>query len=129
VKSCGPPPGASAAARRRETGRRADRQGTQAALPPLRPPPPAPCSPEALGELPRPLAARLIWWQPAEQSPRHPDRVIAQVLELGTFEDGQRLRQSLGDGLLAQVLQRAEPGWLSPRSWTYWAAETRPGRL
>jgi hypothetical protein len=52
--------------------------------------------------------------------------VIAQVLELGTFEDGQRLRQSLGDGRLAQVLQRAEPGWLSPRSWTYWAAETRP---
>jgi hypothetical protein len=129
VKSCGPPPGASAAARRRETGRRADRQGTHAALPPLRPPPPAPCSPEALGELPRPLAARLIWWQPAEQSPRHPDRVIAQVLELGTFEDGQRLRQSLGDGRLAQVLQRAEPGWLSPRSWTYWAAETWPGRL
>ncbi len=66
------------------------------------------------------MAARLIWWQPAEQSPRHPDRVIAQVLELGTFEEGQRLRQSLGNGRLARVLQRAEPGWFSTRSWNCW---------
>ncbi|MCS5699572.1 hypothetical protein NZK32_11035 [Cyanobium sp. FGCU-52] len=36
---------------------------------------------------------RLICWQPAEQSQQHPDRVIAQLL------------------------QRAEPGWFSPRSW------------
>lgn len=46
--------------------------------------------------------------------------MIAQVLELGTFEEGQRLRQALGDGRLAQVLQRAEPGWLSPRSLICW---------
>jgi hypothetical protein len=42
--------------------------------------------------------------------------VIAQVLELGTFEDGEGLRHALGDGRLAQVLQRAKPGWFSPRS-------------
>ncbi|MFN9618414.1 MAG: hypothetical protein ACK55X_01715 [Synechococcaceae cyanobacterium] len=59
-------------------------------------PPSAACSPEEVRELLRPLAARLIWWQSAQQSLRHPDRVIAQVL------------------------QRAEPGWFSPRSWTYW---------
>jgi len=45
---------------------------------------------------------------------------IAQVLDLGTFEAGQRLRQVLGDRRLAQVLQRAEASWLSPRSWNYW---------
>ncbi len=83
-------------------------------------PPPLACNPAELRELLRPMAARLIWWQPAEHSLHHPDRVIAQVLELGTFEDGQRLRQVLGDGRLAQVLQRAEPGWFSPRSWNYW---------
>ncbi|MEB3201079.1 MAG: hypothetical protein VKK62_11210 [Synechococcaceae cyanobacterium] len=66
------------------------------------------------------FAARLIWWQPVEQSLRHPDRVIAQVLELGTFEEGEQLRRALGDGRLATVLQQAEPGWFSPRSWTYW---------
>jgi hypothetical protein len=83
-------------------------------------PPSAACSPEELRELLRPLAERLIWWQSAQQSLRHPDRVIAQVLEMGTFEDGEGLRQALGDRRLAQVLQRAEPGWFSPRSWTYW---------
>ena len=31
---------------------------------------------EELRELLRPLAARLIWWQSAQQSLRHPDRVI-----------------------------------------------------
>jgi hypothetical protein len=45
----------------------------------------------------RPLAAQLIWWQPVEDSPRNPARVIAQVLDLGTFEAGQRLRQLLGE--------------------------------
>ncbi|MFM7393411.1 MAG: hypothetical protein ACKO22_03380, partial [Cyanobium sp.] len=40
-----------------------------------------------------------------EQSPRHPARVIAQVMELGDFDS---------------VLQRAQPGWFSPRSWTCW---------
>jgi hypothetical protein len=62
----------------------------------MRPSPSAACSPEELRELLRPLAAGLIWWQPAEQSLRHPDRVIAQVL------------------------QRAEPSLFSPRSWNYW---------
>ncbi len=71
-------------------------------------PPPASCSPAELHELLRPLAARLIWWQPAKQSLSHSDRVIAQVLELGTFEAGQSLRQTLGDGRWVQVLQRAE---------------------
>jgi hypothetical protein len=36
---------------------------------------------------------------------RQPDRVIAQVLEFGDFDS---------------VLRRAQPGWFSPRSWSYW---------
>lgn len=67
-----------------------------------------------------PMAARLIWWQTPEQSLRQPDRVIAQVMELGDFDTVMQLRQALGDRRLASVLQRAEPGWFSPRSWNYW---------
>lgn len=44
---------------------------------------------------------------PVEQALNHPDRVIAQVMDLG-------------DQRLAQVLLHAEAGWFSPRSWTYW---------
>ncbi|MFM7548003.1 MAG: hypothetical protein ACKO8I_03855, partial [Cyanobacteriota bacterium] len=71
-------------------------------------------------ELLSPMATQLIWWQPAEQALRHPGRVIAQVMDIGTFEMAQLLRQGLGDRRLAQVLQQAEAGWFSPRSWTYW---------
>jgi hypothetical protein len=66
------------------------------------------------------MAAQRIWWQPADVSLRNRDRVIARVLELGTFEAGQRLRVVLGDRHLARVPQRAEAGWFSPRSWNDW---------
>ena len=72
------------------------------------------------------LAARLIWWEPADWAQRHPERVIAQVMELGTFEDVQRLRHALGDERLRAVLTQAQPGWFSPRSWTYWHRKLMP---
>lgn len=50
--------------------------------------PPDPPSPAELNDLLLPLASQLIWWQPADVSLRNPDRVIAQVLDLGTFEAG-----------------------------------------
>lgn len=78
-----------------------------------------PPSSTELEDLLRPLAAQLIWWQPADVSLRNRDRLSAQVLELGTFEAGQRLRQVIGDRRMAQVLQQAEAGWFSPRSWNY----------
>lgn len=79
--------------------------------------PPTPAEERALLE---PLAARLIWWQPAQESLCRPERVIAQVMELGDYEAVLQLRRALGDRRLCQVLRQAEPGWFSPRSWTYW---------
>jgi hypothetical protein len=77
-------------------------------------------TPEQEQALLQPLAARLIWWQSAQQSLGRPDRVIAQAMELGDFDSVLHLRQVLGDRRLAAVLRRAQPGWFSPRSWTYW---------
>ena len=82
--------------------------------------PPGLATAEAEKELLRPMAARLIWWQPPEQALRRPERVIAQVMDIGDFDTLQQLRRRLGDGRLAQVLQQAEAGWFTPRSWTYW---------
>jgi len=84
------------------------------------PEPADPPSPAALDDLLRPMAAQLIWWQPADVSLRNRDRLSAQVLELGTFEAGQRLHQVIGDRRMAQVLQRGEAGWFSHRSWIDW---------
>jgi len=80
----------------------------------------APATPDQERALLEPLAARLIWWQSAEESLRQPDRVIAQVMDIGDFDSVLRLRQVLGDPRLAAVLRRAQPGWFSPRSWNYW---------
>lgn len=82
--------------------------------------PPVPATPDQEQALLQPLAARLIWWQSPQQSLRRPDRVIAQAMEFGDFDSVLRLRQVLGDRRLAMVLQCAQPGWFSPRSWTYW---------
>ena len=82
--------------------------------------PSEPASPAQVETLLRALAARLIWWQSPEDSLRHPDRVVAQVMDLGDFESVSQLRRVLGDQRLSEVLKRAEAGWFSPRSWTYW---------
>ena len=80
----------------------------------------APATPDQERALLELLAARLIWWQSAEESLRQPDRVIAQVMDIGDFDSVLRLGQVLGDPRLAAVLRRAQPGWFSPRSWNYW---------
>ena len=82
--------------------------------------PPAPPTPNQERALLEPLTARLIWWQPAEDSLRHPDRVIARVMDIGEYDAVLRLRRELGDRRLTSVLRKAQAGWFSPRSWTYW---------
>jgi hypothetical protein len=62
-------------------------------------------------ELLRPMAARLIWWQPPEQALRLPERVIAQVMDIGDFDTELQLLRRLWDRRLAEVLQGAEAGW------------------
>lgn len=77
-------------------------------------------APMTLAELLAPYAARYIWWEPAHLAMRRPQRVIAQVMDLGDFEDANRLLAEAGRLALRDALERAEPGWFSPRSWHYW---------
>lgn len=66
------------------------------------------------------FADKYIWWQPPEVAVKDRHRVIAQVMNLGTFEDVQALRRQTGDMELKQALQEARPGEFSERSWNYW---------
>jgi hypothetical protein len=66
------------------------------------------------------FASRYIWWRDAE--PPAADRIIAQVLNLGTFEDVRRLEGAYAPQALRGVMLRAQPGWISPRSWSFWRA-------
>jgi hypothetical protein len=66
------------------------------------------------------LASRYIWWKTPEEAVRLPKRVMAQVMELGTYEDVLQLTQTAGQPALKNVIQTAEAGWFSPESWHFW---------
>ena len=66
------------------------------------------------------LASTYIWWKTPEEALRYPDLLLAQVMDIGTFEDIQNLVRLLGEERLASVLRHAEPGWFRPQSWAYW---------
>lgn len=49
-----------------------------------------------------------------------PERVIAQVMNLGDYDDVQWLAEQVGDDVLCDVLTHAEAGQFNARSWAYW---------
>lgn len=66
------------------------------------------------------LAPAYIWWKKPEEALRYPYRLIAQIMDMGTFEDVQALVAELGTDRLASVVRQAEIGWFRPQSWSYW---------
>lgn len=71
---------------------------------------------EILGQ----FAAKYIWWKTPGEALQYPDRVIAQVMDIGDYGDVQRLVAHVGDEYLREVLARAEIGQFTARSWAYW---------
>lgn len=66
------------------------------------------------------LARRYNWWEKPEQAMDFPFRIIAQVMNIGVFEDIRRMAAALGDECLRYVIGHAEAGQFNPRSWHYW---------
>lgn len=66
------------------------------------------------------LGQKYLWWRPINDSPFSKDRVIAQIMNLGTYDDILQLEAALGQASLVEVMLHAEPGWLSDRSWEFW---------
>ena len=80
----------------------------------------------------RPLAVRYVWWKSADDALRYPDRVVAQVMNMGSFEDVQLLGLIVSEDDLRSVLNRAGAGEFNPRSWHYWHYRlglSRPGEV
>ncbi len=74
----------------------------------------------ATTDLMRDLASRYIWWQSADDAIAWPDRIIAQVMNLGDHDDVLALIEVVGEDRLRGVLRAAEIGQLNPKSWAYW---------
>ncbi len=66
------------------------------------------------------LARRLIWWKPPAETLDRPERLIAQVMTLGTWDDIQTARRQWGDDGFRRVLALPPPGVFDKRSWNYW---------
>ena len=68
----------------------------------------------------KPLASKYIWWKTPEEAVVMPERVIAQVMNIGDYSDVQALASQVGDKVLRDVLTHAEAGQFNERSWAYW---------
>ena len=68
----------------------------------------------------KPLARKYLWWKTPDEAVAYPERLIAQVMNIGDFADVAALAAQLGDETLRDVLRHGEAGQFSARSWTYW---------
>ena len=66
------------------------------------------------------MAKKYIWWEAPKDAVEFPDRVIAQVMNLGDWPDVQQLVSHAGEPRLPAVVTHAEAGWFTARSWHYW---------
>lgn len=66
------------------------------------------------------LAEKYVWWKTPAEALAYPQRIIAQVMNIGDYGDVQALAERVGDGRLRQCVQDAEIGQFNARSWTYW---------
>jgi hypothetical protein len=71
-------------------------------------------------ELLEKFARKYIWWKTPEDAIARPERIVAQVMNIGDYDDVQALVHQAGLPYLCKVLTHAEAGQFDPRSWTYW---------
>lgn len=66
------------------------------------------------------LSRKYLWWEPVGDVPHSENRILAQAMNLGTFDDIVLLEQIIGKARLVDLMRRSEPGWFSDRSWEFW---------
>jgi hypothetical protein len=66
------------------------------------------------------MAAKYLWWKQNPDGVAQPERIVAQVMNIGDYQDVQTLVKVIGDAYLKQVLANAEAGQFNERSWAYW---------
>jgi hypothetical protein len=66
------------------------------------------------------FARKYVWWKTPEDAIARPERIVAQVMNIGDYDDVQSLVHQAGVPYLCEVLTHAEAGQFNARSWTYW---------
>jgi len=66
------------------------------------------------------MSLKYIWWLSPKEASYSPFRVLAQVMNIGTFEDVYKISTAFGDTSLKDVITHAQPGQFDKKSWSYW---------
>ena len=66
------------------------------------------------------IAARIIWFEPAEKALGEPARFLAYAMRYATHEDMKAIRAHISDDDFRAAIDAAPPGVVDPRSWAYW---------
>lgn len=66
------------------------------------------------------LARRLFWWKSPAEALDDPNRFLAQVMVIGTWEDVTLAREHWTEEDFRKALCHAAPGVFDARSWAYW---------
>ena len=65
-------------------------------------------------------ARRYIWWETANNAMAYPQRILAQVMNIGVWDDVCKLVELFHEKDLINVLDTAEIGQFNERSWHFW---------
>jgi hypothetical protein len=63
---------------------------------------------------------KYIWWKTPDEAVEMPERLVAQVMNIGDYSDVQAVAIQVGDAYLRDVLTHAAIGQFNERSWAYW---------
>lgn len=70
-----------------------------------------------------------IWWKPPSESMLYPQRILAQIMNIGFWEDWCKMSELFSDQNLQDVLDTAEIGQFNERSWHFWHNRLSGGHI
>lgn len=63
---------------------------------------------------------KYIWWQEGAETLQSPERLVAQIMNMGTVNDVAKLENLFSKNELLEILKTAHPGHFNERSWFFW---------
>lgn len=67
------------------------------------------------------MAKKYIWWKTPEEALIYPQSILAQIMNIGVWDDLCLLVCLFSSEELTEVLKNAEVGQFNPRSWYFWS--------
>ena len=66
------------------------------------------------------MARRYLWWESIAADGHSSDRMLAQIMRFGTYDDIRKMESIVRPDVLGRVMRTSAPGWFDDRSWSFW---------